>query len=109
MPITIMSFKNPFIAAYFNHPAGKNPDAAPPVSEFMYLHTHPLIQSNFLAEIEVMVNTLDPKKLPRSVAERIANHTTAIAKLLPDVNEDTAKSVLQHLREVYRLAKAFIA
>jgi hypothetical protein len=106
MPIIDMSFNNPRVSAFFSEEPGKN--VAPcPVDELMYLHEHPLVQPNFLSQIEVMINesseAVSQTRAWDAVAPKLGAHLVAIGNLMPKIDKTSAEEVLLRLREVYRI------
>lgn len=105
--ITDFSMKNPFIAAYF-----KGSDTYIPTSELMYIHSHPLIQPNFLNEIEALINQTAEifavRNLKGGPANRFAHLAESLGKLLPILSESNAAEALVILREIYKFCNKII-
>lgn len=102
MPSVDFSFANPSIGDYFDAKTDTSP-----VSELLYLHSHPLIQPNFLGEIEALINTtadlMEQKAMSGKPVERLATMTTKLGRRLPDVTKENAPEILEILRDIYRL------
>lgn len=96
------SFSNPKIKDYFFK------DSEPPVSEFMYLHSHPLIRPNFVKQIEeVFENTnayFETHRVSDSVKNKFYSKTLQLAKTLP-LSTKSAEEVLAILKSVLLLVK----
>jgi hypothetical protein len=100
-----VDFGNELIKNYF-----EGDDSYVPTSELMYLHTRPLVQPNFLAQLEEMV--LETGKLllvkhnikgyPLPQLETLA---IKIGQRLPTITQDNAPEILGAMREVYRICK----
>ena len=101
------SFKNPLIRDYF-----KGKDDYIPVSELMYIHSHPLVTPNFLAEIEVLLNQTSEialsKRMKDRALQRIIYLTQSLGKLLPLLSESNATEALILLREIYKFCNVVI-
>ena len=102
MPSTDLTLSNKLIHDYFE---GSNEYT--PISELLYIHTH-LIPDNFLSQIERLINMTDelvsnPElKIKPKLVHRISNAAEDLGKLLPNVNETTAPTILELLREIYQ-------
>ena len=99
-----LSLTAPRIAAYF-----KGDNSYLPTSELLYVHTHPLVEPNFLAEIESVVSITADDMARRNVTgkpvERFAEMAQRLGKLLPDLTQDNAAEALETLRDIYTLCK----
>ena len=97
-----LSIRSPQIRAYFE---GKGTYV--PVGELLYLHTHPLVKPNFLADLEMFINQTSEYLVARNMSgkpvERLTVMATKLGRLLPDLNKDNAEQALDVLRDVYRL------
>lgn len=97
-----LSIRSPQIRAYFE---GKG--VYIPTGELLYIHTHPLIKPNFLADLEMFVNQTSEylvfSKMSGKPVERLAIMATKLGRMLPDLNKDNAEQALDVLRDVYRL------
>lgn len=96
------SFKNPMISDYF-----KGSDKYVPVPEMMYIHSHPLVMPNFIAEIEELINNTHGVLLSKNVKQGSSNRLVQLAqslgKLLPILDDNNAAEALCVLREIYKL------
>lgn len=102
MPSVDLSFANPGISEYFNAKSDKAP-----VSELLYLHSHPLVQPNFLGQIESLVNTtadvMEQKSMTGKPVERLTILTAKLGRRLPAVTKENAPEILDIVRDIYRL------
>ena len=102
MPSVDLSFANPDIQDYFNAKS-----ETPPVSELLYLHTHPLIQPNFLGQIEELINVtgdmMEQKAMTGKPIERLTILTTKLGRKLPGITKENAPEILDIIRDIYRL------
>lgn len=102
MEIADLSLDSPRIRQYF---AGD--DSYVPTSELLYVHTHPLVQPNFVADIERIVNTTAIYLMGRGMTgkpvERFTELAVRLGSLLPDLNKENAAEALGTLRDVYSL------
>jgi len=100
MSLIDLSFNNISIANYFN---GDN--SYVPISELMYIHTHPLIRPNFLTNIETLINQVATKIAAKPIngvpATDLANYAVKLATELQDLTEENAPVVLGLLRVIY--------
>lgn len=106
MQAVSLGFDNDLIYGFF-----EGSDSYVPVSELIYVHEHPLVNPNFLSQLEVFINQASV------IAETGANATSgedaaalvsaveALAVTLPDVTNETAPSIMKGLREVYQVCK----
>ena len=81
---------------------------SPPVSEYLYLHEHPLLRPNFLTEIDDLVKETGELIISRKVSGAPIEKLSALvirigSKVDLKMNEDQAKEVLLALKEVYQL------
>jgi hypothetical protein len=101
------SLNNYQIKNYFN---GSN--AYVPESELLYLHSHPLIQPNFMTEIEALINrtaqVLVARKTTGGPVDRLTRLAQDLGRELPDLTSANAAKVLATLRDVYQLCTALI-
>lgn len=97
-----LSLESPKIRAYFT-----GSDKYVPVSELLYVHTHPLLKPNFLDDIERIINTtaqiMQEKAMTGKPVERFTIMAAKLGRLLPDLNRDNAAQALDVLRDIYRL------
>lgn len=97
-----LSFSNPAIRDYFNSKTEE-----PPVSELLYLHSHPLIQPNFLGEVEALINNTSEVMVQKSLmgkpVDRLIVLTTKLGRRLPYITNENAPEVLDILRDIYKL------
>lgn len=104
MVLADFSINNPQIKAYFN-----GSDEYIPSSEFMYIHTHPLVKPNFVDHIESMINRsaviIEKRSIRGVVIEKFTDLAIKLGAELPNVTQETAPVVLSHLREIYKLCK----
>ena len=102
MTVVDLSFSNPSIRDYFN---SKTDDA--PVSELLYLHSHPLVQPNFLGQIESLINRtadlMEQKVMTGKPVERLTILTAKLGRKLPEVTKENAPEILDIIRDIYRL------
>jgi hypothetical protein len=100
MSIIDLSFNNISIANYFS---GDN--SYIPVSELLYIHTHPLVRPNFLTDIEMLINQVAVKIAAKPVngvpATDLANYAVSLAVELQNLTETNAPVVLGLLRVIY--------
>lgn len=99
------SLTNPQIKRYF-----EGSDEYVPVSELLYVHTHPLIRPNFLADIESLINqtthVMVEKKMEGAPAEKFVKLAQDLGKQLPELTRENGPKVLSTLRKIYKLCKA---
>ena len=102
------TFSNQVIQDYFNEVE----NSVAPVSEFLYLHTHPLIQENFLRELDKQLQDFFSKykQLPDPVMQRIINICLPIGNGIPllsnsETEREGANNILQGYRELYKFLK----
>ena len=97
-----LGITSPKIKAYFN-----GDDKYVPTSELLYIHTHPLVQPNFLADIEGFINLtaehMVQKTMTGKPVERFTILATKLGRLLSKLDKDSAAEVLDVLRDIYRL------
>lgn len=98
-PTYDFSLTNPSIKNFFD--TGTNH----PVSELLYLHSHPLIKPNFLFEVnQEIILTLNYFSKPDanpSILEKFESLAKTMGGCLPDLNETNAVVFLDSLREIY--------
>lgn len=96
------SFNNLQIRQYF-----KGSDSYAPTSELLYVHSHPLVRPNFLAELETMINEASQVMVQRNMTGAPVQKFTALAQALgrelPELTDKNAAAVLGTLREIYKL------
>jgi hypothetical protein len=96
------SLSNPSIQKYLN-----GDDSYAPVRELIYLHTHPLVSPNFVAQInEIIFSYAD--RLTSSNTEEVATLQKLCVELgsyLPDITDTNAKAILIALRKLYLICK----
>jgi hypothetical protein len=97
-----LSFSNPSISNYFNAKT-----ESPPVAELLYLHTHPLVQPNFLGQIEELINItgdmMEQKAMTGKPVDRLTTLTSKLGRRLPVITNENAPEILDILRDIYRL------
>lgn len=102
MEIADLSLDNPRIRKYFS-----GDDSYVPTSELLYVHTHPLVQPNFLSDIERIVNTtalhMSERSMTGKPVERFTIMAAKLGRLLPDLTKDNAAQALGVLRDIHRL------
>lgn len=102
MEIADLSLEGPGIRKYFS-----GDDSYIPISELLYVHTHPLVQPNFVADIERIVNSTAVYLMGRGMSgkpvERFTELAVRLGGLLPDLNRENAAEALEALRDVYLL------
>lgn len=102
--ITDFSFNNPLISKYF-----LGSDDYVPVAEFMYINSHPLIQPNFISQIEVIINEtseyLSRKNMKGGPVSKFVHLAQRLGAVLPAHTEKQAAEALKVLRELYSLCK----
>lgn len=102
------SFANPEIRSWFD----RNSTAAP-VRQFVYLHEHPLVRPNFIAELDVMIYetgahiqakniTGSPIKRLQKLAKEFAD---ALTKFVVEKEEGSAEKVLLSMRELHTFCR----
>ena len=102
------SFNNTLIRDYFY-----GSDDYIPSGELMYLHEHPLVQPNFISEVEELIvkatTALENKKHnPDSEPiKRLNRLAKSLGEQLPMTKENATKA-LAIIREVYQLCNRII-
>lgn len=95
------SLKNTLISDYF-----KGKTDSQPLAEFTYIHAHPLVQPNFVSEIETLIHLTAEFMVSKNMVGKPVNKLFTLAeslgKLLPMDTEDKASEALGVLREVYQ-------
>ncbi len=100
------TFNNTNIKAFFD--TGENP----PVSEFLYLHSHPLVRPNFILQLEDQILRLNDRALQgKNVSTRVIDELVAISieigsKVTSIYKEETAKEILSAFRRSYLLCNS---
>jgi len=98
---------NTQIRDYFN-----GSDSYIPSSELIYLHEHPLIQTTFFGEIEVLVNKsalcISKNNVRGVIIDKYITLTKNLGTLLDNVNQDSAPKILFELREIYKLSNSLL-
>lgn len=83
-----------------------------PISELIYLHTHPLVRPSFLTEIETLVNqaaeVIEAKKIQGRPVEEFIRLAVTIGQTLPEINQTNAPVILNAIRELYKLCNLVI-
>lgn len=100
------SSKNPSIKAWLD----RDHDVFP-VREFLYLHEHPQIRPNFITDIEVLIFETGQHMISKNIAGAPANKLLSLAEtfavklndFVQDRSEEGAESVLESLRDLYRI------
>lgn len=101
-----LTMNNPDIKKYFS---GDN--SYPPVSELIYIHTHPLVKNNFVHEINMEVNRAGQKlvdsKIPSNskIVIDIYDLALRLGESMGTLELENPEEVLGILREVYQLCK----
>lgn len=80
-----------------------------PISEMIYLHTHPLVTPNFITEVMKEVDSLSGYIPTETQFTELSNFAISIGTKLPVVDTSNAESILKDLRGVYLLAKSIKA
>ena len=100
------SFNNPDIRKYF-----EGDDSCAPTRELIYLHNHPLVRPNFVAEIDQMVieatTILLAKKVSKEskIVKELESLCIELGKTIPNVQIENPEATLTHLRSLYHLCK----
>jgi len=78
-----------------------------PISEIIYIQTHPLIGKTFLTEISTEVTKVESiaRNIPDAYLFKLRDIAIIIGKLLPTIDESNAEKILFELRHLYTLAK----
>lgn len=101
------TFTNQKINAYF-----LGDDTNPPISELVYLHTHPLVRPNFINEIEDLVlktgQHIQSKNIKGYPVESMAAIAISIGTKMPTFNEESAPLILEELRKLYVICNQII-
>lgn len=100
------SFSNPQIKDWFD---GKTDTV--PVRQFVYVHEHPLIKPNFVAQMDGLIyeagRSLVAKNIKGAPANKLVDKSKIFVKALEvfllDKNEVNAENVLKALRDIYVL------
>lgn len=107
MALADFSFTNTQIKKYF-----EGSDAYIPVSELLYIHTHPLVKPNFLDEIEALINKTSAWMVSKNVrgtaVEKITSLAIKLGAELPNLTRENAPIVLTHLRDIYTICTALL-
>lgn len=83
-------------------------DSNIPVSEFMYLHTRPLLRPNFLTQIDDLVNKVGRKIVAIKLTGKPIDDLTGMAIRLGqamdgEITEVRAQLILLTLRDIWKL------
>lgn len=99
------SFNNPMIRDYFN-----GSEKYVPTSELLYVHSHPLIQPNFVAQVEYLINETAEKMSTKkgSPVNKFIQLAQSLGKLLPILSDSNAAEALVILREIYQFCNKVI-
>lgn len=101
------TFKNVLIKKYFD---GDN--SYIPVSEFMYLHEHPLIRESFLVQIEKKVHEageiMAKKNMQGKILNKFIECTMCLGAELENVTTESAPRILEELRKVNSLCDSLL-
>jgi hypothetical protein len=96
----------PNIKRYFD--TGENP----PISELLYLHTHPLILPNFLSEINDMIKVTTDKIIANNIQGKPIGELVRICEELKEdivhLDNETGLRVLSNYRDLYNLCEGVI-
>lgn len=103
------SLRNPAIAGFFNQASTKSGRKAAPVRELLYLHTHPMVQENFLKEISDIISE-GAKKLSlvfnRDLINYVETRTARFGTLVPELDgsrkEEAAEEMLEIMKDLYQ-------
>lgn len=96
------TFNNSLIKKYFE---GDN--SYVPTGEIIYLHKHPLITPNFMTELSDMIKKAGELMIKHKLAhyaEKLTNIAIRMGQELPEVNEGNAQTILETMREAYKLS-----
>ena len=85
-------------------------DSCIPISEYMYLHTRPLLRPTFLTQINDVGELLEVKLTGKKPGQGVIDKLSALAirmgkNMEGDITEDKAREILLALREYYNLAQ----
>lgn len=100
------SFNNQDIKAYF-----EGDDSNPPYRELVYLHTHPLVQPNFLSEIDQMVKVagerLSSKDVPSTSTyiNKLESLCIELGQSIPELKVENPELTLAIFKDIYILCK----
>lgn len=96
-----LSFKNQAIKNFFE----ERDDTYIPTAELMYIHTHPLVNPNFVLEIDLsllsILEEMASGKVPEKAISRLTDLVIKLGKLMPEVTENNCEDILFTLREIY--------
>jgi hypothetical protein len=99
-----MDFSNDLIRKYF-----EGDDSYVPTSELIYLHTRPLIQPNFLAQLEELILQTGKLLLKHNIKgyplPQLEKLAIDIGQRLPIITNESAPEILHAMREVYKICK----
>jgi hypothetical protein len=101
---TDFSFSNPSIRKYFD-----GDDSSAPTRELVYLHSHPLIQPNFVTEINNLVaeavNKLNAQKVSKTSkwVTELEDLCIKLGRTMPEVKISQPEETLVHLRSLHNL------
>lgn len=102
-----LTFNNQMIMNYF-----KGDNSYTPISELIYLHEHPLITRSFLVEIEKIIHqtteVIINKNINGRILEKFVESTIRLGAELPTINQQTAPTILEELRNVYTLCQRLL-
>lgn len=106
---TNFTLNGPTIKPFFS---GENEN--PPISELRYLHTHPLIQPNFVSEIENMAQEVG-EKLKKAKVDSNSEPVKELTRIAIDLGRtmssgqlDDPGQTLLHLRELYNFCNRIL-
>lgn len=95
------TFNNTNINAFFE--TGLNP----PVSELIYLHTHPLVRPNFILQLEDQVLRLSEKRIPGKASNELSRIAISLGTLLMNIyDEQASKEILNEFRKSFILCNS---
>lgn len=94
------TLSNPIIGKYF-----KGESNSPPIAEFLYVDTHPLIRPNFLTELEELSKTacarLQVGDIPQdSFLPLLTKHAVILGTSI-ESPEEKAVTILESLKDLY--------
>lgn len=102
MSATDLSLNNALIRGYFT---GK--ESTPPVSELLYVHSHPGIRPNFLSQLELIINKtalhMANRNITGSPVQKFTHLTIRLGQILPGLNQENAAEALETLKQIYKL------
>ena len=104
-----LSMNNPAIRKYF---AGD--DSYKPTSELVFLHTHPLVQPNFIQEVERVISAAGEKLIAKKVPPHskvvidLIDLTIRFGEAMGTLHPEDPEEVLSILRSLYVLCNSVL-